>query len=386
MVEARKCRGALCAALLAACACSVTHVGRDDEDPIRPDDSTETGNPPVIDITRVALVIKQDEVHVVGEPGAVMPGGILVKVERVATAVVETGQVAEDGSFDVRVEGELFERYRLRAVREEPAAVSDTVSIDRGGADITPLSCEQIEQQLDERFAQFPAVIDAACDRHEDCTALGTPDVCPGSTCVNVAIAYADRGGVRGSLDAVANWLCAEHERAECRSDLPSCPAPGPAACVAGLCRNCAFEDCAGACEPCELPELTWSRTGPEPGTTHMLTQCTRYTAIRAQGPQCNSDLPCASPPGSGARAWTALDLHGLLARSGVRTGLYLGAFFGRDVPGGTGMQITVGDRTMTVTDAPCEDTEGCKQPYPEVLELRDLLARIAEQQEGRCP
>ena len=237
-----------------------------------------------------------------------------------------------------------------------------------------------------ERFAQFPPVIEAACERHADCTAVGSPASCPGSACVNVAVAVADSGPVRHSVDLVADWLCAEYERAECSADAPACPAPGPAACIDGSCRNCAVEDCAAACEPCELPELTWSRTGPEPGAAHVLAQCVRYTAIPAQGPQCSNQLPCSVRPGASERPWTALDIHDLLERQGVQQGLRLGTFYGRDVSGGTGMQIVAGDRAMTVSDAPCEGASGCKEPVPEVLALRDLLDRIAEQQAELCP
>ena len=56
----------------------------------KPDVSTETGNPPVIDGELVALVVTSDEVHVRGEAGAVTPpkGEVEITVGQVLEAAL----------------------------------------------------------------------------------------------------------------------------------------------------------------------------------------------------------------------------------------------------------------------------------------------------------
>ena len=119
-------------ALLAAC--SDSHPGDGEGAGLGPKNSTETGNPPVIELERVALVNDDGALHVVGERRAVVPGGGEIEVERLATGARVTGDVAADGSFDVRVEGSLRDAYQLRARAAAGAKRSEPVFVGRDGA------------------------------------------------------------------------------------------------------------------------------------------------------------------------------------------------------------------------------------------------------------
>ncbi|HMI91028.1 MAG TPA: hypothetical protein VK509_06670, partial [Polyangiales bacterium] len=114
-------------------ACADSHPDREGSGVV-PQDSTETGNPPVIDIARIALVVTRDEVHVTGERGAVTPGGVKVEVENLASGEVESGDVARNGSFDVAVEGSFDDTYLLRAQGASAVPPSAPVYLYRGGA------------------------------------------------------------------------------------------------------------------------------------------------------------------------------------------------------------------------------------------------------------
>src|SRR5689334_17295102 len=99
-----------------------------------PPGSTETGNPPVIDVTKIALVVQIDEVHVVGKNGAVSPGGSALEVETLSSGDVAHGKSDSKGAFDIRVDGTIEDTYRLRALGESADVKSAPVFLSRGGA------------------------------------------------------------------------------------------------------------------------------------------------------------------------------------------------------------------------------------------------------------
>lgn len=73
--------------------------------------STDTGNPPVA-AQKLHLAATATGVIVTGEPGAV-PGGARVDVVNVATARTASTTAADDGSFEVELEGESTDEYRV---------------------------------------------------------------------------------------------------------------------------------------------------------------------------------------------------------------------------------------------------------------------------------
>ena len=129
---ARGCGGS--AGVLAA---SIAGVGCTDSHGMVPPGSTETGNPPVIDTGSVALVVSENAVHVVGDPGAVTPPEGTVEITVVATGKKITGMVKPDGSFDVQVDGTLDDVFEVRVVHDGKS--SEVITVMRGGAMVGPM-------------------------------------------------------------------------------------------------------------------------------------------------------------------------------------------------------------------------------------------------------
>lgn len=73
--------------------------------------STDTGNPPVVG-QKLHLAATATGVIVTGEPGAV-PAGARVDVINTATARTASTTAAEDGSFEVELEGDESDEYRV---------------------------------------------------------------------------------------------------------------------------------------------------------------------------------------------------------------------------------------------------------------------------------
>jgi alpha-tubulin suppressor-like RCC1 family protein len=97
-----------------------------------PSVSTETGNPPLLDSGKVALVVVSDDVYVRGQPGAVTPARGTVEVEVLRTHSVASGAVRTNGSFEVRVDAVLDDRFVVHVVDGELRSAG--VLVDQGGA------------------------------------------------------------------------------------------------------------------------------------------------------------------------------------------------------------------------------------------------------------
>ena len=126
------------AALVLLAACSDSHGDGEEGAGLGPKNSTETGNPPVIDLGRIALAMERDQLHLVGQPRAVMPGSAELEVERLATGDVQSGRAERDGSFDLVVDGTLADSYRLRARTRGVTQASKAAYVDSAGATAQP--------------------------------------------------------------------------------------------------------------------------------------------------------------------------------------------------------------------------------------------------------
>src|SRR5262245_49392840 len=201
-------------AALCIAACTDTHQMNGT---MGPRSSTETGNPPAIDSALVALVVTRDEVHVVGEPGAVTPGGIVVEVETVATGDTQRGPVTDDGAFDVQVDGSLDDLYALRAIGEGDGGaprISSTVYVYRGRAtvgagDAGTLSCEDRAAVIRGQLAAIEDRTGDACESNSDCVAMPPPPAnCPAWVCGGPAASYAGAAEVKDEVASIASALC----------------------------------------------------------------------------------------------------------------------------------------------------------------------------------
>jgi hypothetical protein len=212
----------------------------------KPLDSTQTGNPPVIDTARVALYLTSGELRVIGEPGAVEPGGVEVEVTNLRTGTSFTTQAAADGSFDVEVAGSETDVYSVRAKSEGRA--SAPVFVIRGNAAVSDgrdgsLSCEQRNTLAGELLAGAAKTADRSCKVDTDCAAIVAGASCYAPACW---FAYVSERGndeierVRREIDAN---LCANYEADACSHPLPKCATPPAAVCVGGQCTSAVATD-----------------------------------------------------------------------------------------------------------------------------------------------
>jgi hypothetical protein len=211
-----------------------------------PQDSTETGNPPVIDADRVALVVEGDEVHVVGENGAVEPGGATIRVRNLVSDKNANGRAAMDGSFDISAPGEAHDGFSVQASNGD--AESKVVIVTQGGAVAVDgsdgsLSCEE---QTNTAYKQLNAALDAAddtCTDASDCVRVGLGSVCTDG-CVGGFVSDAGMSAFGAALSAVEHGLCAGFRKQGCHYDVSGCPIqPGPVMCLKG---HCALDETGG--------------------------------------------------------------------------------------------------------------------------------------------
>jgi hypothetical protein len=187
-------------ALLAA-ACTNTHEA--------PQGGTETGNPPVIDASLIALVVSQDEVHVRGERGAATPGAT-IEIISTLTHAVFNGRAASDGSFDIQVDAPKTDSFEVRALSD--GGSSDTVHVVRGGASVgegrqDELSCRQREQLASAQMTATSEGADTRCARDEDCVLAPLNTLCNDS-CFDVPVSTAGARELEEARSAIENGLC----------------------------------------------------------------------------------------------------------------------------------------------------------------------------------
>jgi hypothetical protein len=351
----------------------------------------------VIDIARIALVIKRDEVHVTGERGAVTPGGIEVEVENLASGEVERGDVADNGSFDVAVDGSFDDTYLLRAQGASAVPPSAPVYLYRGGAMVASdggmaSACEQRAEIIADQLAEVIADASRACDTNDDCTGASAAG-CPEWHCGGPAISRSAEAELAPSVTAIQQGLCKPltAERLCLPVPVSDCTPPGPVACIAGQCVDCLNDDCSGAsCETCDYAEVTWAPTGAMLGDAHTVQGCTRYSDFPIDDrPQCNTELSCVtSHAGMGSSPiWSAADLQNALADPEVQAALAADASFGALTPGGFGTGITVGDHMIRISAIACAGTamSSCTETPDGVARLLQLLLDIARQQSAAC-
>jgi hypothetical protein len=97
--------------------------------------STKTGNPPVIDQTRVRITGTNGEVVVSGDKGAVQTSGderVVAKLTNRSNDATASTAVNEDGSFELRVEGTVEDDYELTVTTR---GTSDSTTVELGESD-----------------------------------------------------------------------------------------------------------------------------------------------------------------------------------------------------------------------------------------------------------
>jgi hypothetical protein len=260
--------------------------------------STETGNPPVIDIDRVALVVSSDEVHIVGEPGAVTPGGADVTVQAVGGDQVVTTKSAPDGSFELKVDSDagVIEVHASSAGEE-----SETVYVTRGGASVGTgdggeLSCNQRDQLASQVVSNAVSTADASCQTAADCQKVSTNTLCR-DTCGEFYIGKLAVAPIEAAVRAVDvdSRFCFGFEADGCVRTIPPCipPQTGPIACVDGMCTQEAPPECppnaryvTDVCDTCGM-------TGGCVTASRCAIVCSDSSACSAPGTSCSARGIC---------------------------------------------------------------------------------------------
>jgi hypothetical protein len=221
----------------------------------KPLDSTQTGNPPVIRIERVALHLTDVNASVIGAPGAVEPGGATVEITNLATGETITTQAAADGSFDVVV-GLASDSYSVRV--KAGGRSSSPVYVVRGTAAVGDgrdgsLSCEQRNTLAGELLTDAADNADRSCEIDPDCEPVVARASCYQPNCWFAYVSDRGRAQIeRVSRDVDSN-LCAEYESDACSHPLPKCVEPSPAVCRMGKCAPSQQQEPAASCNSLAL-------------------------------------------------------------------------------------------------------------------------------------
>lgn len=364
-----------------------------------PETSTETGNPPVLDGTLIALVVSHDEIAVVGEPGAVSPGGAEVEVEVLSSGEVYRATSNEDGSFEVEVEGLPDDLFTVRVAGADAGTGDGGVYIYQGGATVESegldtLSCDLREELYSAQLDAADAAADRSCSGHDDCVRGPTTADCyyPPWFCGGPAVSREGYDELETALARVVPALCESYDRDMCwlGKPMPGCSPRPPVACVDSRCVSCDEEDCSQlSCDDCGAEPLVWTDSFAARTDTFRVSNCSQFSFEGWDGFTCQSELPCATLPecedcstGSGH---AALELAAALKHPDVLAALEDETFFGPQNPAGDVFSVGVGDRSFAIGGGDCAaSVADCVDPPEGVRFLQSLLEDIALQQDCR--
>jgi hypothetical protein len=187
----------------------------------------------------VALVVQGDEVHVVGEKGAVEPGGATIRVTNLVSDKRASGRAARNGSFDVKAPGGVNDGFSVRASNADGS--STPVFVTQGSAAVPDgdggmLSCEQQTRLAGEQLSAALDAADDTCAQASDCRRLSTGTLCTDS-CSSGLVSKAGMNEVEAVMSAVNHGLCAGFKDQGCKVVASGCvPQPGAVACMEGHC------------------------------------------------------------------------------------------------------------------------------------------------------
>jgi len=365
----------LCVAAVMALGCSES---------FKPDVSTETGNPPAIDSRKIALVVTQDEVHVQGEAGAIMPAEADVEVTIVRTQDVTRGEVEDDGSFDVLVEATRDDVFEVRAVLG--AERSASVIVDRGGATVGEgedgaLSCEQQAALGSAVLEAAIALADRRCEVDADCMDYSPSADCFGG-CPGTFLSAEGLRSVEDTAAIIDGSVCATFEEDGCARIAPDCPGIDRfPSCNAGRCET---ELTMPECDDCVSSVVGWRITSPgtlpalisnerhEISACNQLTERTVDRACARDVPQCQAEAPASIAA-----------LNALIATAEVQAALAEGQALGEpEDTAGYWYNISIGGSAFTYRTCARASREGCAPRGP-IDDLIDMLEQLA--QENAC-
>jgi hypothetical protein len=355
-------------------ACSTTHVER----------GTETGNPPLLDVDKLALVVANDSVRIVGRAGAVSPGGVSVEATIVGTGEVVRGVANADGSFEIPLDASADAVVEVRARAGD--AGSPVAYVTRGGAlvgsgDGASLSCMQRTNVASQAAGSLASAADTRCQSAADCALVSTKTQCTDS-CGELPVATAAVAGLRAGIDRIDRELCASFSSDGCNViALPCVPPPqGPLACVAGQCTQ--LQESASPCPSCLNQTLSWGVSNPG-SPSYTISGCDSFQQTAQGSPGCTGNVAHCTAGGLA----TVERLIDVLTHPDVQAALASGALLGGPpAPGGLATNVQVGGRSFVISN--CGTGPNCT-PIPDgVIQLRELLDRIGNEtcSPAECP
>lgn len=185
------------------------------------DPGTETGNPPRVDGRKLFLVQSGESVLLIGEAGAVSPGGASVRVTNLRTGVQVETTALNDGSINVVIPGSLADGYEL-SVSNEGQAVNLPVPASDGSS-LDALSCNALENALGQRIASGFAAADTSCTTHTDCVLSGWGVGCY-YQCGSSYLSLAGQSASLAAIEAATEPVCTELDSRCERQPASSCP------------------------------------------------------------------------------------------------------------------------------------------------------------------
>lgn len=198
---------------------------------------TETGNPPRVDERKLYLVESGESVQLVGEAGAVSPGGATVRVTNLRTGAQVEATAQNDGSISVVIPGSLADGYEL-SVSNGGEVVNVPVPARAGEeSSLDALSCNALEDTLAERGAASFAAADASCTADTDCV-LSFGNVGCYFHCGSFR-SLAGHSEAVAEVEATTEPVCAElASRCEREAACPGALGPTVPECRGGTCQG----------------------------------------------------------------------------------------------------------------------------------------------------
>lgn len=355
--------GRLAVSFLLVCACNSAHTAT----------STETGNPPVIDVDKISLVVGADDVQIVGAPGAVKPGGSEVELAILGSDEVARAKSKPDGSFSVTVDAKPDAVVEVSASSGEMR--SSSVYVTRGGATVgsgkgNELTCMERSNLASQVVGSVFMNADTSCQTAADCVQVDNKADCADS-CGGPIVSVSAVDGIVAAFDMINDGVCADFAADGCSVIALPCPppAPGVPACVDGQCMLQTTQ--VPACPSCLNQVVQW---GNARSTPHSLSNCDQYEYTTPVADSCRSTVPHCD---SGRVAITVEDVLIALADPAVQQAVAEEKVFGLPAPGGLAPKITVDGKSFVI--ASCGTDPSCMIPDG-ITRLKNLLDSIAAQ------
>ncbi len=354
--------------------CTSSHVG----------DATETGNPPFLDLDEISLVVSADGVRIVGEPGAVKPGGAEITLENVATGEVARGKANADGSFDIAIDASADAVIEVRA--SSGGESSGSVYVTRGGAMVgsdggSALSCMERSQLASQAIGGVLTSLDSSCETAADCKFVPYRTSCT-DACGDALVSAGEVERLQDTVRSIGSGICRDFAADGCTVEAQPCPPPlsGPVQCVAGRCEQ--LERPLSACEQCfdtamgPTNVLQWGPTNNS--VRHTISACQNFARVTRTEAPCLGNLPSCRDESNPWFVPTVEDLVLALRHPDVERALASGELVGgAPPPGGFSTSITLGDRSFVISN--CGTGPSCDAVPAGVQNLRAVLDDIAQ-------